>query len=53
MLNIEKYKDEIYENLSCGFNINYCLSKAYEEHTDDFNLEKEKILQDSQKGEGI
>lgn len=44
MINIEKYKDEIYENLSCGFNISYCLSKVYEEHTNDFNLEKEKIF---------
>lgn len=44
MLNIEKYKDEIYEKLSLGFNINYCLSKAYADHTDDFNSEKEKIF---------
>ena len=44
MLNIEKYKDEIYEKLSFGFNINYCLSKAYADHTDDFNPEKEKIF---------
>lgn len=44
MLNIEKYKDEIYEKLSLGFNINYCLSKTYAEHADDFNFEEGKIF---------